>query len=107
PHATCGRGRQTAKPSCGWSKTSMQHRVKRVVYASSNHAIGFHRVTDVLDAEAPQRPDSLYGVTKCFGESLSRYYYDRFNIETVCLRIGSSFDAPKNPRMLVTYLSYR
>jgi uronate dehydrogenase len=84
-----------------------KHRVKRVVYASSNHAIGFHPVTDVLDADAPQRPDSLYGVTKCFGESLSRYYYDRFGIETVCLRIGSSFEEPKNPRMLVTYLSYR
>ena len=53
------------------------------------------------------RPDSLYGVTKCFGESLSRYYFDRFGIETVNLRIGSSFEEPKNPRMLVTYLSYR
>lgn len=46
-------------------------------------------------------------MTKCFGESLSRYYFDRFGIETVCLRIGSSFEEPKNPRMLVTYLSYR
>jgi uronate dehydrogenase len=88
-------------------EAAREHRVKRVVFASSNHAIGFHLVTEVLDADTPQRPDSLYGVTKCFGESLSRYYYDRFNIETVCLRIGSSFDAPKNPRMLVTYLSYR
>ena len=46
-------------------------------------------------------------MTKCFGESLSRYYFDRFGIETVCLRIGSSFEVPKNPRMLVTFLSYR
>jgi uronate dehydrogenase len=88
-------------------EAARKYRVKRVVFASSNHAIGFHPVTEVLDADAPQRPDSLYGVTKCFGESLSRYYYDRFGIETVCLRIGSSFEAPKNPRMLVTYLSYR
>jgi uronate dehydrogenase len=81
--------------------------VKRIVFASSNHVTGFHPVTSVLDADAAQRPDSLYGVTKCFGESLSRYYYDRFQIETVCLRIGSSFEEPKSPRMLVTFLSYR
>jgi uronate dehydrogenase len=81
--------------------------VKRIVYASSNHAVGFHPVTSVVDIDAPLRPDSLYGVTKCFGESLSRYYFDRFGLETVCLRIGSSFEQPKNPRMLVTYLSYR
>jgi uronate dehydrogenase len=81
--------------------------VRRVVYASSNHAVGFHPVTEVLDIDAPLRPDCLYGVTKCFGEALSRYYFDRFGLETVCLRIGSSFEAPKNPRMLVTFLSYR
>lgn len=88
-------------------EAARKHGVKRIVFASSNHAIGFHPVTEVLDADAPLRPDSLYGVSKCFGESLSRYYYDRFGIETVCMRIGSSFEAPKNPRMLVTYLSYR
>jgi uronate dehydrogenase len=88
-------------------EAARRHGVKRVVFASSNHAIGFHPVTEVLDADAPQRPDSLYGVTKCFGESLSRYYFDRFGIETVCLRIGSSFEEPKNPRMLVTFLSFR
>ncbi|MFP3569850.1 NAD-dependent epimerase/dehydratase family protein [Paraburkholderia sp. SIMBA_030] len=88
-------------------EAARKHGVKRVVFASSNHVIGFHPVTEVLDTDAPQRPDSLYGVTKCFGEALSRYYYDRFGIETVCLRIGSSFEEPKNPRMLVTYLSYR
>jgi uronate dehydrogenase len=86
---------------------AQKHGVKRVIYASSNHAVGFHPVTGVVGIDAPLRPDCLYGVTKCFGESLSRYYFDRFGLETVCLRIGSSFDAPKNARMLVTYLSYR
>ncbi|MCE4062866.1 NAD(P)-dependent oxidoreductase [Pandoraea sputorum] len=81
--------------------------VKRIVYASSNHAVGFHPVTEVLDVDAPHRPDGMYGISKCFGEDLSRYYFDRFGLETVCLRIGSSFEQPKNPRMMVTYLSYR
>ncbi|WP_133647082.1 NAD-dependent epimerase/dehydratase family protein [Paraburkholderia flava] len=87
--------------------SAQKHGVRRIVYASSNHAVGFHPTTTVVDVDAPLRPDSLYGVTKCFGESLSRYYFDRFGLETVCLRIGSSFEQPKNARMLVTYLSYR
>lgn len=80
--------------------------VRRVVFASSNHAVGFYKTTDMIDADDPTRPDSMYGVSKCFGESLSRYYYDRFGIETVCLRIGSAFPAPLNKRMMTTYFSY-
>ncbi|HEY5800737.1 MAG TPA: NAD(P)-dependent oxidoreductase [Burkholderiaceae bacterium] len=80
--------------------------VKRVIYASSSHVVGFYPNTEVIDSEAPLRPDCMYGVSKCFGEALSRYYYDRFGIETVCLRIGSSFDEPRNPRMMVTFLAY-
>jgi uronate dehydrogenase len=80
--------------------------VKRVIFASSNHAVGFYRTTDVIDADAPTRPDTFYGVSKCFGESLSRYYYDRLGIETVCVRIGSSFPEPQNRRMMTTYFSY-
>ena len=56
-------------------------------------------------ADMPPRPDGFYGVSKVFGESLSRYYYDRFGIETVCLRIGSCFPEPANTRMMVTWLS--
>ena len=80
--------------------------VRRVVYASSNHVTGFYRTTEIVDADMPLRPDGFYGLSKCFGEALSRYYYDRFGIETVCLRIGSSFPEPKNARMLTTFLSY-
>jgi uronate dehydrogenase len=87
-------------------EAARHHGVKRVVYASSNHVIGFYRQDQVIDADAPMRPDGLYGVSKCFGESLSRFYFDRHGIETVCLRIGSSFPAPKDRRMLSTYLSY-
>jgi uronate dehydrogenase len=80
--------------------------VKRVVFASSNHTIGFYETTETVDAAMPTRPDSLYGVSKCFGESISRYYFDRFGIETVCVRIGSSFPEPVNKRMMSTWFSY-
>ena len=79
---------------------------RRVVFASSNHAIGYHPVTTVLDADSPTRPDSYYGLSKVFGEQIARYYFDRFGIETVCVRIGSSFPEPANKRMMSTYLSY-
>ncbi len=79
--------------------------VKRVVFASSNHTMGYYKTTDLVDADMPLRPDGMYGISKVFGESMSRYYYDRFGIETVCLRIGSCFPEPINPRMMVTYLS--
>ncbi len=82
------------------------HGTRRIVFASSNHAIGFYPRKRKIDAADPVRPDSLYGVSKTFGESLSRFYYDRYGIETACLRIGSSFPEPKDRRMLVTWLSY-
>jgi uronate dehydrogenase len=80
--------------------------VRRVVYASSSHTVGFYPNTERIDARDPVRPDGFYGVSKCFGEALSRYYFDRFGIETVCLRIGSSYSQPKTPRMMTTFLSY-
>ena len=87
-------------------EAARRHGVKRVVFASSNHVVGFYKQAETIDADAPVRPDSLYGVSKCFGENLSRFYFDRHGIETVCLRIGSSFPRPKDRRMLCTYLSY-
>jgi uronate dehydrogenase len=83
-----------------------RHGVKRVVFASSNHVIGFHKQGEVIDADCPKRPDGYYGLSKSYGEDLSRFYFDRYGIETACLRIGSSFPEPKDRRMLVTWLSY-
>jgi uronate dehydrogenase len=83
-----------------------KHGVKRVVFASSNHVTGFYKQSEKIDVDAPMRPDGLYGVSKCFGENLSRFYFDRYGIETVCLRIGSSFPTVRDRRMLATYLSY-
>jgi uronate dehydrogenase len=86
-------------------ESARRHRIGRIVFASSNHAIGFHPRSRVIDAGDPPRPDSFYGVSKAFGEDLSRFYFDRYGIETVCLRIGSCFPEPKDRRMLITWLS--
>lgn len=83
-----------------------RHGVKRVVFASSNHVIGFYRQDEVIDASVPMRPDGYYGLSKAFGENLAQFYWDRYGIETVSIRIGSSFPEPKDRRMLATWLSY-
>jgi uronate dehydrogenase len=79
---------------------------RRIVFASSNHVTGFYRQDEVVDVTMPVRPDSYYGLSKAFGENLARFYFDRYGIETVCLRIGSSFPEPKDRRMLATWLSF-
>lgn len=78
----------------------------RIFFASSNHAIGFHTQSTRLDANSLPRPDGLYGLSKVFGESLARLYYDKFGIETASVRIGSSFPEPTDHRMLATWFSY-
>lgn len=83
-----------------------QHGVKRVVYASSVHAIGYHKVEDQIDANAPHRPDGLYGLSKCFVEDLGRLYWDKFGIETAALRIFSSFPEYTDRRMLWSMLTF-
>lgn len=79
----------------------------RVVYASSNHAIGFYPRTQRIDTDVRHRPDSLYGVSKCFAEDLASLYFDKFGIETLDVRIGSCFVEPADARQLATWLSYR
>jgi uronate dehydrogenase len=87
-------------------EAARRHGVKRIVFASSNHVMGFYRQSEVVDALSPPRPDGFYGLSKAFGEDLSRLYFDRHGIETACVRIGSSFPEPKDRRMLATWLSY-
>ena len=76
----------------------------RFLFASSNQSICFQKRTDKLVDRTEFRPDSLYGVTKCYGEALASYYYDKFDVETVSLRIGSCFEKPLNRRMLSTWM---
>ena len=83
-----------------------RHGVKRIVFASSNHVTGFYRQDEVIDPSMPMRPDGHYGLSKAFGENLAQFYFDRYGLETVSIRIGSSFPEPKDRRMLATWLSY-
>jgi uronate dehydrogenase len=80
---------------------------RRVVFASSNHATGYYPVGQVIGTDAPVRPDSYYGVSKVFGESLGRLYHDRDGMEVVCLRIGYFMPKPSAPGHLWTWLSHR
>ena len=80
--------------------------VKRIVFASSNHVTGFYRQDEVVNTRMPPKPDGFYGLSKAFGEDLSRLYFDRYGIETACVRIGSSFPEPRDRRMLATWMSY-
>ncbi|HUR87758.1 MAG TPA: NAD(P)-dependent oxidoreductase [Ramlibacter sp.] len=84
-----------------------RHGCKRIVFASSNHVIGFHKQGEMLETDCARRPDGYYGLSKSYGEDLSRFYFDRYGVETACIRIGSSFPEPRDSRMLVTWLSYR
>lgn len=78
----------------------------RVVFASSNHSIGFHERTTVLDGDCEFRPDSFYGLSKVYGEMMGRLYWDKHGVENVNIRIGSCLPQPVDARMLATYLSY-
>jgi uronate dehydrogenase len=83
--------------------------VRRVVFASSNHVVGFVPRDAADDAPLPvdirSRPDTYYGVSKVFGEGLASLYADKYGVETVSVRIGSCFPTPANVRMLSTWLS--
>ncbi|MCW5632233.1 MAG: NAD(P)-dependent oxidoreductase [Rubrivivax sp.] len=79
---------------------------KRIVFASSNHVTGFYRQDETISPKLSPRPDGYYGLSKAFGENLAQFYFDRYGLETVSLRIGSSFPEPRDRRMLATWLSY-
>ena len=87
-------------------EAARRHNVKRVIFASSNHVTGFYRQDEKIDAHALRRPDGYYGLSKSFGEDTAQFYFDRYGIETVSIRIGSAFPEPKDRRMMASWLSY-
>tara|TARA_B000000475_G_scaffold212561_1_gene174601 strand:+ start:37 stop:879 length:843 start_codon:yes stop_codon:yes gene_type:complete len=79
--------------------------VKRVIYASSIHAVGMYPRNQFIGVDVPHRPDGFYGLAKCFTEDLGRMYWEKSGLEAVCLRIYSAA-AVVNSRSLSTWLSY-
>src|SRR5450755_4400507 len=83
--------------------------VRRVIFASSNHAVGFHRRERFIDDTVMPRPDTRYGVSKVFGEAVGRLYADKYGLSVACLRIGTfrTPDRPIDARQLLTWISHR
>ncbi|MCX4574187.1 MULTISPECIES: NAD(P)-dependent oxidoreductase [unclassified Streptomyces] len=88
--------------------------VRRVVFASSNHAVGFtprprgdapFGADSLIPVDTPRRPDTFYGLSKSFGEDLAQFYWDKHGLETVSVRIGSCFAEPTSVRMLSVWMS--
>jgi uronate dehydrogenase len=85
-------------------EAARRHNVKRVVFASSNHAVGFYPRHRKIGVDVTVRPDSRYGVSKAFGEALAAMYADKYGLRVLCLRIGNVNDQPIDLRRLSIWL---
>ncbi|EJZ18787.1 NAD(P)-dependent oxidoreductase (plasmid) [Rhizobium sp. Pop5] len=81
--------------------------VERMVYASSNHATGFYPRGEVVSPLDPMRPDSPYGLSKCWGELVAGLYYDTSGIRTLSIRIGNAGTYPNSERAIAIWISAR
>jgi uronate dehydrogenase len=81
--------------------------IRRVVYASSHHAVGYYRRDEGIDEHTLPRPDSQYGLSKAFGESVGSYYWDKFGIDVLAIRIGFAAAEVIDERRLHTWISPR
>jgi len=86
-------------------ESAYQAGARRVVYASSIHAVGMHKKSDFIGIDAPHKPDTFYGLAKCFTEDLGSMYWDKRQLESVHLRILSAAQV-NNSRALGSWLSY-
>lgn len=88
-------------------EAARRNRVKRLLFASSNHAAGFYRREQVIDHRAYPRPDGRYGVSKVFGEMLGSLYADKYGMQVFCMRFGNVNERPLDKRRLSIWLSPR
>jgi uronate dehydrogenase len=79
--------------------------VKRVVFASSNHTMGFYPRHSRIGTDVTARPDSRYGVSKVFGEAVGALYADKHGLRVTCVRIGNFGDRPLDQRRLSIFLT--
>lgn len=88
-------------------EAARQAGVRRFIFASSNHVIGFYRAARPVGTVEPPRPDGHYGVSKVFGEAMGRLYADKYGMEVAALRIGAFRARPGNARELGAWISHR
>lgn len=81
--------------------------VKRIVFASSNHAVGFYPRTETIGVDVPVRPDTRYGLSKAFGEALGALYAYKYGAEVMSIRIGNVAAEPGDRRRLAIWQSPR
>lgn len=86
-------------------EAARRHGIARIVFASTGHVVGFHLKNGKIDVDAPHRPDSIYGLSKCFGEDLARLYWDKHGIECAALRIGVCGHGPPGGPFAPIWLS--
>jgi uronate dehydrogenase len=86
-------------------EAAYRNKLRRVVYASSIHAVGMYPKNQFIGTDVAHRPDTFYGLAKCFAEDLASLYWDKRGIESVCMRILSAAQVG-NPRALGSWLSY-
>jgi uronate dehydrogenase len=86
-------------------EAALRHGVGRVIYASSNHAVGSTPRVDVLTVGTQMRPDTFYGFGKAAAEALCSLYHDRSGLAVACVRIGAFRDRPRTRRELSVWLS--
>ncbi len=80
---------------------------KRIIFATTNHVVGFYRRQRTIDHRVMPRPDSRYGVSKAFGEALGRMYADKHGLQVFNIRIGNVGDKPLDLRRLAIWISPR
>ncbi|HUP30091.1 MAG TPA: NAD(P)-dependent oxidoreductase, partial [Usitatibacter sp.] len=88
-------------------ESARQNGVKRILFATSNHAVGFYRRDETIDHRVYPRPDSRYGVSKVFGEAMGALYADKYGMEIFNIRIGNVNPRPVDKRRLSIWISPR
>ncbi|QFU08825.1 dTDP-4-dehydro-6-deoxyglucose reductase [Rhodobacteraceae bacterium THAF1] len=88
-------------------EAARQNGIERVVYGSSNHTVGFYPRDTQISEDEPMRPDTLYGLSKCWGELEAGLYFDKFGIRTLNIRIGNAADRPADERARKIWISAR
>jgi len=81
--------------------------VKRIIFPTSNHAVGFYRRDQTIDHKVYPKPDGRYGVSKVFGEALGSLYADKYGMEMFMIRIGNVNPVPIDKRRLSIWFSPR